>query len=267
MQSRTQTHLTLSAIALTVILASTILVTIPSSGYGGGPVADLFAQLDNQTSQAEEDTRPVVIGNTIRGCPACVTYKGQGDRGLPFRIVWRENYEFSETYPVFQYPHKDGRIYRHWNHTLETLLESWGLDAINTAEYKTLIEAELEDDIITYEEFQESQEQDQRRGTNPQPSSDPSLEDSTVGICCCQGKFADRCMCISEMRSGIRRGPCGCSSTQGTRHYLDNNQRATVGPVPDNGRPHLVPLLPTTLQAGGTTQAIPYCPNCQRSHQ
>lgn len=65
--------------------------------------------------------------------------------------------------------------------------------------------------------------------------------DNDVGICCCQDRYVDRCLCVAEIRAGIQRPPCGCSSTHGTRHYLDDRGRP-LGPVPDNGRPHLVPL-------------------------
>lgn len=192
-----------------------IAIMLMASSALAGDIADSIARY--KAAQAAQDNRPIVIGHSIPGCPPCMLAKKWED--LPFKLHWVENSDRAEVYktdgyPIFEYPHRDGQVYGHWGKdgpmTREVLIKNWALDAEpDPQKYSELIAKRVAGAATT------------------QQVAAPATPAQKTALCQCGGSNKGVCLCLQEIRQGIRTKPCGCSRSRASEHTIDANGKPT----------------------------------------
>jgi hypothetical protein len=92
-----------------------------------------------------------------------------------------------------------------------------------------------------------------------QPES-RKVSDEKITVCCCAGANTQSCLCLEEIRKGVKRGPCTCNARYGSRHFMDANGKP-IGPA--GGYSELTAQTKQIRLQSQQPQAT-YCPNCRR---
>lgn len=90
---------------------------------------------------------------------------------------------------------------------------------------------------MTAEELNSFRAASIKKASAPPPSgkavvkSEPKKEVKKTALCQCQGYKHSVCMCLAEMRAGIRplSKPCGCSRSKASEHYIDDQGKPAGG--------------------------------------
>lgn len=162
-----------------------IVIVLFSSLVRGGDLIDAMDRYE----QSQPAKKPVVIGHSIRGCVPCLKAKQWTD--MPFDIQWVNNSTVADDhpgsgYPIFEFQYAaDGKMWRHWNKNQQQLVDIWLEKAADA----------------------------------PEQASDES-----VALCKCAGSNKSVCLCLKEIRAGLRTKPCGCSKTKASEHKMKNGK-------------------------------------------
>jgi len=155
-------------------------------------------------------SRPIVIGNTPNfHCPGCEEAKKWKD--MPFDIVWRVNMDIGKiaknvSWPLFQFPKKDGNVSNLWLCSKKQLVSQWTLNASTDPQQYSDILSRLTGKKVPLPAF-----------SAPKPTA------GTEVVCGCGGKVSGCCICLKENQSGARAKPCTCSKDKGSIHLVGND--------------------------------------------